>query len=133
MYEDRPGYPGHNVELAGGGYFPKGSNNSYQEAWWVLKRSRGGYPAIPLPHVTMLQETGKRGGSGSRDVSLLNFLKRWETMVYVVPAGTEYREGLGFLTRGVEAVLTRVCVGELPGETERILALAEKAEPRYLR
>ena len=133
MYEDRPGYPGHNVTPAGGGYSPKGSNNSYQDAGWYLqypkgRRNIGKVEEGLQPHVSMLQTSGKRGGSGSTQVSLVNLLTRWEIYVYVHPEGSEYREGLGFLGGGVE--LKRVRVGDLPGLTERLVERADKAEPR---
>jgi hypothetical protein len=133
MYEDRPGYPGHNVTLAGGGYSPKGSGNSYQNAGWFLQypKGRGKTEEGLQPHVSMLQSTGKRGGSGSTQVSLVNLLTRWEIDVYVHPEGSEYRKGLGFLGGGGER--RRVRVGDLPGLTEMLVEGAAKAEPRRYR
>jgi hypothetical protein len=141
MYEERPGYPGHNTTRAGGGYYPKGSNNSYQNAGWFLqypkgRGSRGKAEEGLQPHASMLQDTGRRGGSGSRDVSLVNLLKRWEVDVWVVPDGTEYKEGIGFLGGGGGfgmGTRMRVRVGDLPGLTEMLVEMAAKAEPRVYR
>ena len=81
MYEERPGYPGHNTTRAGGGYYPKGSDNAYQHADWFLqypkdRRGVGKSEEGLQPHATLLQDTGRRGGSGSRRVSLVNLLTR---------------------------------------------------------
>jgi hypothetical protein len=139
MYEDRPGYPGHNVTLGGRGYYPKGSDNSYQAATWFLqypkgRRNVGKVEEGLQPHVSMLQHTGKRGGSGSTVVSLVNLLTRWEIEVYVYPEGTEYREGIGFLTGyGPHGEPRRVRIGDLPGLSAGLVERAAKAEPRRYR
>jgi hypothetical protein len=131
MYEDRPGYPGHNTELAGG-YSPKGSSNSYQmPGFWDLTypKGRGRTDKGLQPHTRMLQDTGRRGGSGSVDVSLENLLKRWEIDVWVYPEGTPYGV-YGFMAAGEHQT---VRVGDLPGLREHLIERAAAAEPRRYR